>query len=78
MTATIRGINPNHDPPLRLDNMEYLDMYHDVKCIKIWQPDRTLLDKENGKIGWIRDFKLKKLEPAPYRISTEGARLGAL
>ena len=29
--ATIRDIDPNHDPPLRLDNMEYLDMYHLVQ-----------------------------------------------
>ena len=76
--ATIRDIDPNRDPPLRLDNMECLDMYHLVSRHKILQPDGTLLDNEDGKVGWIREFKLKKSKPAPYRMSTEGARLGAL
>lgn len=76
--ATIRDIDPNRDPPLRLDNMECLDMYHLVSRHKIRQPDGTLLDNEDGKVGWIKEFKLKKSKPAPYRMSTEGARLGAL
>jgi hypothetical protein len=29
-TATIRDIDPKRNPPLRLDNMEGLDMYHTV------------------------------------------------
>jgi hypothetical protein len=77
--ATIRDIDHNHDPPLRLDNMEYLDMYHLVQRYKIQQPDGKILDNEKtGKVDWIRDFKLKKSKPAAYRMSTEGARLGAL
>ena len=58
--------------------MECLDMYHLVSRHKTLQPDGTLRDNEDGKVGWIREFKLKKSKPAPYRMSTEGARLGAL
>ncbi len=41
-TATIRDIDPNHDSPLRLDNVDSLNMYDSVQCYKILQPDGTL------------------------------------
>ena len=43
-TATIRDIDPKcKDNPLRLDNMDCLNMYFSVARYKILQPDGTLL-----------------------------------
>jgi hypothetical protein len=78
-TATIREIDPKHNPPLRLDNMDCLNMYHSVSRYKILQADGTLVEvPEPRSCGWIKHFKLKKSKEAPYRMSTEGARVGLL
>jgi hypothetical protein len=43
------------------------------------QPDGTLVEiPEPRHWRWIKEFKLKKSKPAPYRMSTEGARVGSL
>jgi hypothetical protein len=80
-TATIRDIDPKRmSNPLRLDNMDCLNMYHCVRRHKVLQPDGTLLEipEDQHKWRWIKEFKLKKSKPAPYRMSTEGRRVGSL
>jgi hypothetical protein len=79
-TATIRDIDPTCiTHPLRLDNMDCLNMYESVARYKILQPDGTLVEiLEPRRWRWIKEFKLKKSKPAPYRMSTEGARVGSL
>jgi hypothetical protein len=47
-----------------------------VQRIKVMQPDGTLVDNVNAKFHEIQEFKLQKSEPAPYRMSLEGARVG--
>jgi hypothetical protein len=79
--ATIRDIDPKRkDNPLRLDNMDCLNMYHCVARYKILQPDGTLqeIPEDEQKWRWIKEFKLKKSKEAPYRMSTEGRRVGSL
>jgi hypothetical protein len=57
ITVIVRDIDPNCTPPLRLDNMDCLNMYDFVKCYKILQPDGKLLDNEKtGKWWWIKHF----------------------
>jgi hypothetical protein len=79
-TATIRDIDPKRkDNPLRLDNMDCLNMYFSVAWYKILQPDGMLLAvPEPRSWRWIKEFKLKKSKPAPYWMSTEGASVGSL
>jgi hypothetical protein len=80
-TATIRDIDPKRmSNPLRLDNMDCLNMYHCVRRHKVLQPDGTLreIPEDQHKWRWIKEFKLKKSQPAPYRMSTEGRRVGSL
>jgi hypothetical protein len=75
-TATIRDIDPKCDPPLRLDNMDCLNMYHTVSQYKNLQPDGMLVEvPEPQPNGWIKEFKLKKSKPAPYQMSTEDDRV---
>ena len=40
------------------------------------QPDGTLADNVNAKFWEMQEFKLQELDPAPYRMSLEGARIG--
>ncbi len=75
-TATIRDIDPERDPILRLDCMDCLMSTQQVQRVKVMQPDGTILDNVNAKFRKIPDFKLKKSEPAPYRMSLEGAKIG--
>jgi hypothetical protein len=80
-TATIMGIDPKHkDNPLRLDNMDCLNMYFSVARYKILQPDGTLVEipEDQRHWRWIKEFKLKKSKEAVYRMSTEGRRVGSL
>ncbi len=59
--------------------MEHLDIYHCVSWYKILQPDGTLVENpEPQSSRWIKEFKLKKSKEMPYRMSTEGARVGSL
>ena len=58
--ATIRDIDPKcKDNPLRLDNMDCLNMYHCVTRYKILQPDGTLqeIPEDQQKWRWIKEFK---------------------
>jgi hypothetical protein len=59
--------------------MDCLNMYFSVARYKILQPDGSLVEiPEPRTWRWIKEFKLKKSKPAPYRMSTEGARVGSL
>ena len=74
-TATIRDIDPEREPILRLDRMDCLLNWQTVQRIKKMQPDGTLVDTVNAKFREIQEFKLKKSDPAPYRMSLEGERV---
>jgi hypothetical protein len=45
--ATIRDIDPDRDPMLRLETMDPLSWSHRVKRVKVMQPDGTLLTTHN-------------------------------
>ena len=74
-TATIRDIDPEREPILRLDRMDCLMNYQTVRRIKKMLPDGTLVDTYNAKFREIQELKLKKSDPAPYRMSLEGERV---
>jgi len=77
-TATVRDIDPNRDPMLRLDTMDYLRRDHCVQRIKVLQPDGTMVENIDAKWREIQEFRLHKSAPAPYRMSVDGARVGRL
>jgi hypothetical protein len=49
-----------------------------MRCLKAIQPDGTYVDIEDGLYHEIQEFKLKKSDPALYRMTVEGARVGKL
>jgi hypothetical protein len=60
--------------------MDCLNIYHNVVRHKILQPDGTLVEIPEPRchLKWIKEIKLKKSKEGPYRMSTEGARVGSL
>jgi hypothetical protein len=49
MTATIRDIDPERNPILRLDHIDCLSKTQQVQLIKVIQPNGTLVDNVNAK-----------------------------
>jgi hypothetical protein len=76
--GTIRDIDPDRDPILRLNTMDPLQSTHRVKRVKIMQSDGTLV--ENAAATWkeISEYRIKKSAEAPYQISREGAGVGSI
>lgn len=74
-TATIRDIDPDRSPILRLDTQDPLLDTHQVQRIQVLQPNGTLINNPNPQFREIKEYRLKKSRPAPYRMSLNGERV---
>jgi hypothetical protein len=61
-TATIRDMDPKHNLTLRLDNMDCLNMYHQVMWHKTLQPDGTVVENPD---------KYMAMADEPHRLNVK-------
>lgn len=66
------------DPERRLYTMDPLQRTHQVKRIKMCQPDGTMLDNEEAAWRDIAEYKLVKSAEALYCRSAEGSRISRI